>query len=78
MADAKFVREFIRGKKVANVDAFAARLLFEAIIKGSPKASAEINKLTGSYAPVKIADTDVDGNDKPRVIVYLPDNARDK
>lgn len=34
-------------------------------------------KLKGLYAPTKIAETDKDGNDKPKVIVYLPDNNRD-
>jgi hypothetical protein len=38
----------------------------------------EINLLQGNYAPTKIAETDKDGNDKPKVIVYLPDNNRDK
>lgn len=37
----------------------------------------EINLLQGNYAPTKIAETDVKGNDKPRVVVYLPDNNRD-
>ena len=34
-------------------------------------------KLKGLFAPTKIAETDKDGNDKPKVIVYLPDNNRD-
>jgi hypothetical protein len=38
----------------------------------------EINLLQGNYAPTKIAETDVKGNDKPKVVVYLPDNNRDK
>jgi hypothetical protein len=37
----------------------------------------EINLLQGNYAPTKIAETDIKGNDKPKVIVYLPDNKRD-
>lgn len=37
----------------------------------------EINLLQGNYAPTKIAETDAKGNDKPQVIVYLPDNQRD-
>ena len=37
----------------------------------------EINLLQGNYAPTKIAETDADGNDKPQVVVYLPDNGRD-
>ena len=36
----------------------------------------EVNLLQGNYAPTKIAETDKDGNDKPKVIVYLPDNNR--
>lgn len=45
--------------------------------------SAEIRKLLrelcllqGSYAPVKITETDTKGNDKPKVVFYLPDNGR--
>lgn len=38
----------------------------------------EVNLLQGNYAPTKIAETDIKGNDKPQVIVYLPDNNRDK
>jgi hypothetical protein len=40
----------------------------------------EINLLQGNYAPTKIAETDAKGKDKERaqVIVYLPDNTRDK
>jgi hypothetical protein len=40
----------------------------------------EINLLQGNYAPTKIAETDIKGKDKelPQVIVYLPDNNRDK
>lgn len=37
----------------------------------------EVNLLQGNYAPTKIAETDSKGNDKPRVVVYLPDNNRD-
>jgi hypothetical protein len=37
----------------------------------------EINLLQGNYAPTKIAETDIKGNDKPKVVVYLPDNNRD-
>ena len=37
----------------------------------------EINLLQGNYAPTKIAETDARGNDKPKVVVYLPDNGRD-
>lgn len=37
----------------------------------------EINLLQGNYAPTKIAETDAKGNDKPKVVVYLPDNQRD-
>lgn len=37
----------------------------------------EVNLLQGNYAPTKIAETDAKGNDKPRVVVYLPDNNRD-
>lgn len=37
----------------------------------------EINLLQGNYAPTKIAETDKHGNDKPKVIFYLPDNNRD-
>lgn len=37
----------------------------------------EINLLQGNYAPTKIAETDKDGNDKPKVVFYLPDNSRD-
>lgn len=37
----------------------------------------QINQLQGNYAPTKIAETDVKGNDKPKVVVYLPDNNRD-
>lgn len=37
----------------------------------------EVNLLQGNYAPTKIAETDVKGNDKPKVVVYLPDNNRD-
>lgn len=37
----------------------------------------EINLLEGNYAPTKIAETDIKGNDKPKVVVYLPDNNRD-
>ncbi|HEX8637921.1 MAG TPA: hypothetical protein VF692_07665, partial [Pyrinomonadaceae bacterium] len=37
----------------------------------------EVNLLQGNYAPTKIAETDADGNDKPKVVVYLPDNGRD-
>ena len=36
----------------------------------------EINLLQGNYAPTKIAETDIKGNDKPKVIIYLPDNNR--
>jgi hypothetical protein len=36
----------------------------------------EINLLQGNYAPTKIAETDINGNDKPKVIVYLPENNR--
>ena len=36
----------------------------------------EINLLQGNYAPTKIAETDAKGNDKPKVVVYLPDNNR--
>lgn len=36
----------------------------------------EINLLQGNYAPTKIAETDKDGNDKPKVVVYIPDNNR--
>jgi hypothetical protein len=36
----------------------------------------EINLLQGNYAPTKIAETDSKGNDKPKVVVYLPDNNR--
>jgi hypothetical protein len=42
------------------------------------KILREINLLQGNYAPTKIAETDIKGNDKPQVIVYLPDNNRDK
>lgn len=34
-------------------------------------------RLLGANAPVKIAETDSKGNDKPKVIVYLPNNHRD-
>lgn len=37
----------------------------------------EINLLQGNYAPTKIAETDVKGNDKPKVVFYLPNNNRD-
>ncbi len=37
----------------------------------------EINLLQGNYAPTKIAETDIKGNDKPKVVFYLPDNNRD-
>jgi hypothetical protein len=37
----------------------------------------EINLLQGNYAPTKITETDIKGNDKPKVVVYLPDNQRD-
>ncbi|MCD9186726.1 MAG: hypothetical protein LUM44_09850 [Pyrinomonadaceae bacterium] len=36
----------------------------------------EINLLQGNYAPTKIAETDIKGNDKPKVVLYLPDNKR--
>lgn len=41
------------------------------------KLLRELCLLQGSYAPTKIAETDVRGNDKPKVVVYLPDNNRD-
>ena len=41
------------------------------------KLVREISLLNGDYAPTKIAETDVKGNDKPKVIVYLPANNRD-
>lgn len=37
----------------------------------------EVNLLQGNYAPTKIAETDAKGNDKPKVVFYLPDNNRD-
>jgi len=36
----------------------------------------EINLLQGNYAPTKIAETDIKGNDKPKVVLYLPENKR--
>lgn len=41
------------------------------------KILREINLLQGNYAPTKVAETDVKGNDKPKVVFYLPDNNRD-
>lgn len=57
IAAAKFVNEFIAGKRkaITNADALAAQLLYQAIVKGSPKHIAEINKLCGNYAPTKLA-----------------------
>jgi hypothetical protein len=42
------------------------------------KLVREISLLNGDYAPTKIAETDAQGNDKPKVVVYLPDNNRDQ
>ena len=33
-------------------------------------------KLFGLYMPVKVAQTDTSGNDKPVVNLYIPDNSR--
>lgn len=41
------------------------------------KLLRELCLLQGSYAPTKIAETDTHGNDKPKIVFYLPDNSRD-
>jgi DNA-binding transcriptional MerR regulator len=41
------------------------------------RLSKRLSEIVGSDAPAKFAQTDVKGNDKPQVIVYLPDNQRD-
>lgn len=38
----------------------------------------ELSLLQGNFAPTKIAETDTKGNDKPKVVIYVPDNTRDK
>lgn len=42
------------------------------------RLSKRLSEIVGSDAPAKFAQTDTKGNDKPQVIVYLPDNTRDK
>lgn len=37
----------------------------------------ELSLLQGNFAPTKIAETDAKGEDKTKVVVYLPDNTRD-
>lgn len=36
-------------------------------------AIAELNKMDGSYSPIKVADTDIDGKDKPVYTTYVID-----
>jgi predicted transcriptional regulator len=40
------------------------------------RLSKRLSELVGCDAPSKFAETDIKGNDKPKVIVYLPDNNR--
>lgn len=42
------------------------------------RLSKRLSEIVGSDAPVKVAQTDVKGNDKPQVVIYLPDNQRDE
>lgn len=42
------------------------------------RLSKRLSEIVGSDAPVKVAQTDVKGNDKPQVLIYLPDNQRDE
>ncbi len=73
-----------RNEIVARNEARIFRLMDKFDKSGSVIVSREITRiddqtarLKGYFAPTKIAETDVKGNDKPRVIVYLPDNGRD-
>ena len=41
------------------------------------KILREINLLEGNYAPTKVAETDIKGKDKSKIVMYLPNNMRD-
>ncbi|MBX3288438.1 MAG: hypothetical protein KF855_03740 [Acidobacteria bacterium] len=42
------------------------------------RISKRLSEIVGSDAPMKVAQTDAKGNDKPQVVIYLPDNQRDE
>lgn len=42
------------------------------------RISKRLSEIVGCDSPAKFAQTDIDGNDKPQVIVYIPDNTRDQ
>lgn len=57
-------------EKAENGNLFAVRELV--------RLSKRLSEIVGCDSPIKIADTDTDGRDKPaQVILYLPDNSRD-
>lgn len=72
-----------RNEIVARNETRIFKLMDKFDKSGSVIVSREIGKiddrtakLKGYFAPTKIAETDSKGNDKPKVIVYLPDNGR--
>lgn len=73
-----------RNEIVSRNESRIFRLMDKFDKNGSVIVSREITRiddqtarLKGYFAPTKIAETDAKGNDKPRVVVYLPDNQRD-
>lgn len=74
VADSKAIAEFARKKRITVEDALAARLLYEAIVKGNMKAFSEINKMCGNYAPTRLAHEGKDGEAeiKSEIRVILP------
>ena len=72
-----------RNESVLRLEKLLLKLMDKFDANGSPLISREIvrindqiNKLKGLYAPIKVAETDIKGNDKPKVVVYLPENNR--
>lgn len=59
LIDAKFVKEFCKGKKrVTSADAAAARIMFEALVKGEPWALRELMDRTEGKASQPITGRD--------------------
>lgn len=71
IADTKFVKEFCKGKKrVTSADATAARLMYEALVKGEPWAVKELMDRTEGKASQPLEHSGPDGGPiQQRVIV---------
>jgi hypothetical protein len=74
VVDAKFVAEFCKGRKrVTNADAAAARLLYEALVKGEPWAMKELIDRTEGKATQPVELGGAEGGPLKVLVEYVGD-----